>query len=78
MRPPTLLLAAFVAVAAAAVFPITLSAGKDDAQRRVASPAAAAVPSGPQIGRARIERRPGGRRFAGAGPWRSASQPPAA
>ena len=41
MRPPTLLLAAFVAVAAAAVFPITLSAGKDDAQRRVASPAAA-------------------------------------
>jgi hypothetical protein len=40
MRPATLLLAALVAVAAAAAFPITLSAGKDDARPRVASPAA--------------------------------------
>ena len=41
MRPATLLPAALVAVAAAAAFPITLSAGKDDAEPRLASPAAA-------------------------------------
>jgi murein endopeptidase len=41
MRPSTLLLAALVAVAAAAALPIALSAGMDDAEPRLASPAAA-------------------------------------
>jgi hypothetical protein len=41
MRPSTPLLAALVAVAAAAAFPITLSAGKDETEPRVASTAAA-------------------------------------
>jgi Penicillin-insensitive murein endopeptidase len=41
MRPSTLLSAALVAAAAAAAFPITLSAGKDEAEPRVATLTAA-------------------------------------
>jgi Penicillin-insensitive murein endopeptidase len=58
MRPATLLLAALVAVAAAAAFPITLSAGKDDTEPRVTSPAAAPERS---TDRPRADRAPGRR-----------------